>query len=71
MPLNATSTSGNANTMFSSEGEPAIAAGFGQHLGLEQQREPEHQDQQLQHEVGEHQDGGALEARAARRRGSR
>ena len=62
MPLNATSTSGNAKTMSSSDGEPAIDAGSVEHLGLEQQREPERDDQQLQHEVAEHEQRGALEA---------
>ena len=65
MPLNATSTSGNANTMSSSDGAPAIEAGCGEHVGLEQQRQPERDDQQLQHEVAEHEQRGALVAARA------
>ncbi len=47
-PLNATSTNGNANSRSSSDGVPNSDAGSRQHLGLEQQREPEGDDQQLQ-----------------------
>ena len=62
MPLKATSTSGNAKTMSSSDGVPRDRRRIGQHLGLEQQRQAEREQQQLQHEVAEHEHRRALVA---------
>ena len=70
MPLNATSTSGNAKTMSSSDGAPAIEAGSVRTSGWNSSARPSATHQQLQHEVAEHEHRRALEAARARRRGS-
>ena len=70
MPLNATSTSGNANTMSSSDGEPAIEAGSVSTSGWNSSASPKHDDQQLQDQVAEHEERGALEVPRRPPRGS-
>ena len=73
MPLKATSTSGNANSEVLERRRARDRARVGQHLGLEHEQQPERHHQQLQHQVGEHDQRRALEAprRAAAHVGDR
>ena len=66
MPLKATSTSGNANSEVLERRRARDRRRVGEDLGLEQQRDsPNASDEQLQHEVGEHDQRRALERAAA------
>ena len=66
MPLNATSTSGNAKIMSSSDGAPAIEDGSVSTSGWKSSASPKRDDQQLQDQVAQHEDGRALEVPRAR-----
>jgi len=70
MPLNATSTSGNANTRSPNDGDPATCAGVRQHVqGRTAAPSPQRHEQQLEHEVAQYEQRHTLVAPRARPRG--